>query len=132
MTPDRFTHRGPEAYGIEANAGIDLQARGRQFVVVPRAHRDSDAPAPAPFPLPPLPAPLVEEKVRLLRLLAASDRRGLWALYLDTLPPHGWHAYLPPQWCGPPRGSREPLLPARSGPRPAAPPRRHAAVGAVR
>ena len=97
MNPDRFTRHGPEAYGIEANVGVDLCGPAGEVIAVPRAHADSDHPPPAPFPMPLLPARLIEDKVRLLRRLAVFGRLGLWALYIDTLQPHGWHAYLPPR-----------------------------------
>lgn len=103
MSPDRFTHHGPASYGIEANAGVDLRRAGdgQQIVVTPRAHPDSSDPPPEPFPRFPIPALVIEDKARLLRRLAYAGRRGMWALYLDTMPPHGWHFYLPPQWGSP-------------------------------
>jgi hypothetical protein len=42
---------------------------------------------------------MLEHWARLLRRLALHGRCGLWALYLDTAPPHAWHFYLPPQLC---------------------------------
>jgi hypothetical protein len=75
-------------------------------------------PPPHAFHMPLLPARSVEDRVRLLRRLAAAGRQGLWALYVDTLPPHAWHAYLPPQWCGT-RGVRANLsYPCVTVPRP--------------
>lgn len=103
MNHDRFIPHGPASYGIEANAGIQLRQAddGQQLLVVPCAHPDSnDLPAPEFF-LPSIPAPLIEEKARMLRRLAHVGRRGLWAIYLDTMPSHAWHFYLPPQWASP-------------------------------
>ncbi len=103
MNPDRYIHHGPASYGIEANAGIDLQQadHGQQLIVIPRAHTYSTDPPSNPFLLLPIPALLIEDKARLLRRLAYAGRRGIWALYLDTRPPHEWHFYLPPQWASP-------------------------------
>jgi hypothetical protein len=103
MSHDRFIPHGPASYGIEANVGIDLQQAddGQQLTVIPRTHTDSTDPPPKPFLLLPIPALLIEDKARILRRLAYAGRRGIWALYIDTLPPNGWHFYLPPQWASP-------------------------------
>ncbi len=99
MSHDRFIHHDVASLGIEANIGIDLTFDGQILSAAPRRHPDADHPAPAPFSLPPIPAPLLENSARLLRRLALHGHCGMWALYIDTMPPHAWHFYLPPQLC---------------------------------
>ena len=99
MNANRFIHHGAASLGIEANVGVDLAWHGARLLTVPRGHPDADHPPPAPFLLPPIPAPMIERGARLLRRLMHHGRCGLWALYLDTAPPHAWHFYLPPQLC---------------------------------
>lgn len=96
MSHNRLMPHGPESYGIEANAGVDLKVNGQHLMVIPRSHADALDPAPPPIEFPRLPAQLVERKVRLLRHLWYQKRRCIWCLYIDT-PSSTWHAYLPPQ-----------------------------------
>ncbi len=99
MNENRLYPHDASALGIEANVGIEMVMDNQMLHAIPRRHPDADDPAPAPFHLPPIPAPLIEDKARLLRKLWTHGRAGVWALYIDTAPPHEWHAYLPPQFC---------------------------------